>query len=111
MNKELTEQLDHILHHSGMRVEDIVPVTSDGSAFSIADAYAAKAKEMGFNIGSMCGDEPRALSKEATFIAKWRNIPSSDYSKLGGVILCEDGRDGKEAFIVTLTNTPSYLSR
>lgn len=99
MNDKVVEVLE-IAQRIGKEIDRVIPVTSDGSTFSISRAYEKAAKELGYNIGSMCRDEPRALSKVASYIAKWYNIPRSDYPKMEGVVLCDDSRDGNEATIV-----------
>jgi hypothetical protein len=104
MNTPLKEQLETVRILSGKVVKEIVTVYADGQPFSIAGAYESRARGLGYGIGSMCMDEPRALSKTADYIAKWRNIPICDYPKMEGVVLCEDGRDGKEAHIVILAD-------
>jgi len=40
----------------------------------------------------MCSPQPTAFAPTETtsYIAKWRNIPSSDYSKISGVIVGEN---------------------
>jgi hypothetical protein len=104
MNTPLKEQLQTVLRFSGKVVKEIVTVYSDGSDFSIAGTYGNRVNEMGYIIGPMCGGEPCALSKTANYIAKWKNIPICDYPKMDGVVLCEDGREGKEAHIVILVD-------
>lgn len=68
----------------------------DFDAFTKA---SKRATELGYNCGSMCGDEPIALSKTAPYIAKWRNIGMEDYHKIQGLILSDDFRN-KEAMLV-----------
>jgi hypothetical protein len=84
INREVTQEIE---------------VSSDGSDFSIVDAYDAKIKELGLTMGPMCGDLPRALSKKDCYIAKWINIGQKEYPKLDGVVLCEDNRNGTQAVI------------
>ena len=84
----------------GKKVEKVIEVEADGTDFAINTAIEAKVKELGFNMGSMARDMPRALSKKASYIAKWYNIPSSDYPKIEGLALCDDNRNGKSAKIV-----------
>jgi hypothetical protein len=80
--------------------KEVIEVTSDGSTFSIVDAYTKVLVDRGLNYGSMAGDYPRALSFKAEYIAKWTNISWREYCKLDGVVLCEDNRDGNKAYIV-----------
>jgi hypothetical protein len=56
----------------------------------------ARLKELGYTVGSMCRDEPIGFAHESTcdYIAKWRNLDQEDISKLDGVMLSEDFRDG-----------------
>jgi hypothetical protein len=56
-------------------------------------------KEQGYNKGSLCRNEPIALSKHHSYIAKWRNISMEEYDKIEGVIL----RENEEAVVVEFT--------
>jgi hypothetical protein len=51
--------------------KEVIEVTSDGSTFSIVDAYTKVLVDRGLNYGSMASDYPRALSFKAEYIAKW----------------------------------------
>ena len=95
------QEISDIVSKVGKTVKDVIKVTSDGSDFSITNEVALQANELGFEIGPMCGDEPRALAKSDCYIAKWKNIPRSDYPKMDGFVICEDSRNGKEAYIVS----------
>lgn len=77
-------------------------VYAGGSDFEISHAAEACAREQGFNIGPMEGSYPRALSRRAKYIAKWSNIPRSEFPKIEGLILCDDFRNGTEAVVVEL---------
>jgi len=81
-------------------IKDVIKLTSAGSTFSINAAIESKVKELGYNIGSMCKDMPRALSSSAEYIAKWYNIDVREYSRLDGITMCKDNRNGTEAYIV-----------
>lgn len=75
---------------------------NDDFAFDIITDVRDHLKSEGFNIGSMCRDEPMAISKQCTYIAKWRNIDYDEYNKMDGVILCDDRgfRNPKELYTV-----------
>ena len=67
----------------------------DFEAVSKAEKYATS---KGYNYGSMCRNEPIGLAKNC-LIAKWRNISRSERSKLGGLLLSDDFRDG-DVFVI-----------
>lgn len=102
MTQDQLDQLARIERLSGKKNFEMLTVTADGFPFAIEDAIDDKVRALGYNIGIMCGDDPRALSKSALYIAKWRNIPSTDYPMLDGVVFCDDFRNGVEATIVLL---------
>jgi len=81
-------------------IKNVIKITSDGSDFSICYVYEKKVKELGYKIGSMCSDMPRALSKTAEYISKWRNISVDEYFKMEGITMCKDNRNGTEAYII-----------
>ena len=58
-----------------------------GEAEKLATAY-------GYQIGSMCRNEPIALAKNANYIAKWKNINSDEWPKIEGLLLSDDFRNG-----------------
>lgn len=75
-------------------------VYSDGDTFSITGTVEEEAAKLGYRVGIMCCEAPRALSKTAHYIAKWWNMESADYPKMEGFVLCDDPRDGTMAAIV-----------
>jgi hypothetical protein len=85
----------------GKSVKEVINVMAVGGKddFAITHSYEKKVKELGYDIGSMARDMPRALAKN-TDIEKWYNIPLSDYPRIEGVVLCNDGRNGDSAKIV-----------
>ena len=89
---------------AGKVITDTIGIAVDGSDFDITAAIEKVLKNLvGYNIGTLCRDEPRALSKTANYIAKWRNIPASEYYKMDGVVMCKDNRNGKAATIYLFT--------
>jgi len=92
------EQISEVV---GKKVAQVIEVTAIGDKddFAITRAYENKVKELGYDIGSMARDMPRALAKN-TSIAKWYNIPRSEYPRIEGVVLCKDQRNGSSAEIV-----------
>jgi len=85
----------------GKKIAQVIDIEAVGGKddFAITHAYEKKVSELGYNIGWMCGDLPRALAKNMD-IAKWYNIPESHYHLMEGVVLCDDGRNGSSAKIV-----------
>lgn len=90
---------------AGKKVKSIINVSGDSKVdFDIDKQVESKVKELGFDIGTMCSDEPRALAKSGSYlyIAKWRNIDINEYNKLDGFVLCDDLHNGSTANIVIL---------
>lgn len=88
----------------GRYVGLIIYVTSDGSDFSICRAYEEKIQQLNLTLGSMERDNPRGLANRdrITSISKWGNIPDEAMGSLDGFVLCEDNRNGTQAFICLL---------
>lgn len=53
-------------------------------------------KELGYEVGSMCRNEPIGFADNNVYdyVAKWYNIDIEDRTKLDGVMLSEDFREG-----------------
>ncbi len=60
--------------------------------------YAAegKLKQAGYTVGSMCGGEPIGFAdaEKYNYISKWRNMTSEEHTKLDGVMISNDWREG-----------------
>lgn len=82
------------------KVEGELHPKDDDNAFEVAGMVEEQAVKLGFKIGPLCMDEPRAMSAKADYIAKWWNIPPSDYPKMDGMAVCDDWRNGTEAMII-----------
>jgi len=56
----------------------------------------ARLKELGYEVGSMCRNEPIGFAHKSTcsYVAKWHNLDQEDINKLDGVMLSEDFREG-----------------
>jgi len=85
---------------TGREIAREIEIAASGETFSIVRAYEREAEALGFNMGSMCGSDPRGLSREYVCIAKWRNLGGGDYLELDGVVECRDNRNGKTARIL-----------
>jgi len=59
---------------TGREIAREIEIAASGETFSIVRAYEREAEALGFNMGSMCGSDPRGLSREYVCIAKWRNL-------------------------------------
>jgi hypothetical protein len=57
-------------------------------------------KDLGYNVGIMAGGEPIGISKEYTYISKWRNMDSLDYPQLDGYIISNDMRNGNAIVVI-----------
>jgi len=70
--------------------------TSEEKAFDAVIKAEKYVVENGYQYGSMCGDMPIAIANDSVeYIAKWRNIDPSEYSKMHGVMVCNpDFRNG-----------------
>lgn len=71
--------------------------TGTFSAVHKAESYVEK---LGYSYGLMCMDEPIALAKGDVSITKWRNIPSSEYPRIDGLILSHEFREGDVAVVI-----------
>lgn len=60
----------------------------DGAFVAISNAEKYL-RLKGYVIGSMCGIEPIGFAKsdKINYIAKWRNIPKEEHSKLDGIVI------------------------
>jgi len=52
------------------------------------------ARHQGYNIGSMCRDEPIACSLNVKHIAKWYNISIDEWPQIGAVLVSKNFRYG-----------------
>lgn len=72
--------------------------------------YAAEArlKDLGYQVGSMCRDEPIGFADgdKYTYVAKWYNIDRADREKLDGLMLSTDFREG--AVQIIFFNPPKF---
>jgi len=77
----MLKEAQKIASLAGKKVKKVLPVSSDGSDFSISREYEKEVKSMGYAIGSMQRSDPRAIAKseKVDYIGKWRNIGVKDY--------------------------------
>jgi hypothetical protein len=68
--------------------------------FGAIDKAREAATAEGYEIGSMCRDEPIALAKGVSYIAKWKNIERSDWGRIEGILLSNDMREGAVAMVI-----------
>jgi len=81
------------------KVAQVKEFKSDGSDFSAISLAEKYVRKLGYNKGSMCRDMPIALSKNANYIAKWRNIDPEEYSKIEAVLLSNGMREDEVFFV------------
>lgn len=98
--EELKAKAEMFAKMCGKKIKAMHHCASDGTTFSAMHAAEEKAKEMGFSIGTMQGDAPRALAKGDYTISKWRNISSTDYHRLDGLIICIECREADWVTVV-----------
>ena len=55
-------------------------------AISEAEVYL---KELGYGVGSMCGDAPMGFVYEADYVAKWKNLSATERNTVDGIIIPE----------------------
>ena len=79
--------------YTGRRIKKIINFEACGTfgAITKAEEYL---KKRGYTVGSMCHNLPIGFAKGYKYIAKWRNIPPSEYYKLDGILVSEDFREG-----------------
>lgn len=99
-SKELAGRIVQVAKQIGKAVKTIHIVNGNGKTFSTSTAAEKKVKELGYDKGSMCRNEPIAIGKNFGYIAKWYNIGSDEYNKIEGIMLCNDWREGNEAAVV-----------
>jgi len=97
---ELKNKIEKYANLLNKKIANTTFVKGNGTTFDAIYKAEEIVKEMGYNKGSMCIDEPIALSKKASYIAKWRNIYPTDYPRIEGLLLSVDFRDSNEVAIV-----------
>lgn len=89
-NKSIAEK---IAESTGRKAVPMATFESTNDFEAIDDARNFM-QAHGYNVGSMCRDEPMACSKNADYIAKWRNIGSEEWPKIEALIVAKDMRRG-----------------
>ena len=84
---------------AGKKIKETYSISGDGTDFDIDNNVIRKVIELDLSIGTTCGDMPRGLAKNSS-IAKWKNIDESEYKLLDGVVVCDNFRNGTEAWLV-----------
>lgn len=84
------------------KAKAIVTIFADGEDFSAIHTAEDRVALLGYTPGSMCGDDPIALScnPSITYVAKWENIKRSEWGKIDGLIISEDFRNGDVAIVL-----------
>lgn len=90
-----TERKDLIgQEFQGRKASRVIEINNEGTFQSF---YAAEAlvKELGYQVGSMCRDEPIGFALGYDYVAKWYNLDQEDKSRLDGLLLQDGGfREG-----------------
>ncbi len=63
-------------------------------SFSASSDAEKWLRERGFGIGTMQSPEPRAITKGAGYLPKWKHYSSQEREELDGVATATDWRDG-----------------
>lgn len=99
-NTSLVLLLDNFTRATNKSVLDSQLFTDEGAfeAYGKAKKYL---ESLGYITGSMCRNKPIAAAKRlddsgvgVEYIAKWDNIPQSDYDLIEAVMLSSDFRNG-----------------
>ena len=99
MSDKQRDDMNQIAEAAGKYIGQVIYVTdSSNETFGISRKYEEVVQKLGMNIGSMEGTSPRGIAPNAS-IAKWGNIDRRDRARLAGFILCDDNREGYEAFV------------
>ena len=96
------QELSEICNSADRYLGSIIHVEIDEpSTFAINSKVELMMTELNMTLGTMQRDSPRGIANANRIrsIAKWHNISRQDRSRLDGFVLCEDNRDGNEAFI------------
>jgi hypothetical protein len=75
-------------------------IHSDGSTFSICRELEQHCREMGWSIGTLCANQPRAIAYKSAMIHKWDNISAREYCNIDAVAIASDPRNGDVAYII-----------
>jgi len=102
MNKTQEKTVNDIIVTAGKKIGSIIHIEGTGEDFDVNTRAERKCKELGFTVGTMQRDEVRGLAdaNRIRVIEKWRNISSKDYCRLDGVLVSDDFRNGRDAYIV-----------
>ena len=85
----------------GKAVAKVQEFSATGETFQAIEGARQKAHSLGYTSGSMESNNPIALSKDASRIAKWRNISRNEYHRIDGFLISNDMREG-DAYLVIL---------
>ena len=101
------EFMEKIAVKVGRPIGSIIKIEGTGEDFDINTRAETKCKELGFKVGTMERDKPRALKStydQVDLIGKWCNIPVEAYPAMDGILVCDDFRNGFLAYIVLFEN-------
>ena len=82
-------------NYLGREIVKQITIKVEGTFSSVYKAED-KLRKMGYTIGSMCGGEPIGFAdaEKYDYISKWRNMTSEEHTKLDGVMISNDWREG-----------------
>jgi hypothetical protein len=95
----LTAAIETATQVFGAPPSRVDPYHSNGMTFSICNVIEDVVRKSDWNIGPLCGFQPRAISYQPIVVAKWDNISPADYGRIDAIVICPDPREGKVAFI------------
>lgn len=78
----------------GRKASRVIEIHNVGTFQSF---YAAEAlvKELGYEVGSMCADQPIGFALGYDYVAKWYNLSQENKNSLDGILLHDGGfREG-----------------
>jgi hypothetical protein len=87
--------------NTGREIKEVIEFSACGT-FGAVNKAEAKAKELGFAVGSMCRDLPMALADASKYdyIAKWEKIARSEHKYLTGILTSNDFREGAVSLVI-----------
>ena len=97
--KQLVKKLKEDHKTKDRTISKVYAFYNKDESFSASYAAEQKAKRLGYSVGSMQRDDPRAIAKGDLYIAKWWNIGVEEADRIDGVLVSEDMRDG-DVYIV-----------
>lgn len=85
--------VNQVIAATGKKVSSTKEFKPAGTFQAINEARKELTSQ-GYTVGSMCRDSPIAAAKNYEYIAKWTNIPRTDWKHIEALIISPDFREG-----------------